>query len=66
MNRMDRARLKQPREYLTDISGTRRDRAAALIEASKELADVLYRRVIHKHCTVGRKPCLVHYCLAYR
>ena len=66
MDGMDRGRPEQPGEYLTDIGGAGWDRAAALIETSQELTDVLYRRVIHKHRTVGRKPCLINHCLAYR
>ena len=66
VNRMDRARLKQLGEYLTDINGARWDRAAALIETSQELADVLHRRIIDEHRTTGREPCLVNHCLAYR
>ena len=55
---MDRARLKQPGEYLMNIGGACRDRAAALIEPSQKLTDVLYRRIIHEHRAIGRKPCL--------
>jgi hypothetical protein len=66
MNRMDRGRPEQPGEHLTDIGGTRRDRATVLVETSQKLTDELYCRVIHKHRTIGRKPCSANYCLAYR